>query len=62
MTPEELEQGYWRLYDEVFRLGAIFRRVFGGPARRSLFAQLFLLGVNLHYRGFVRRRICPGMV
>jgi radical SAM superfamily enzyme YgiQ (UPF0313 family) len=62
MTAAELQQGYWRLYDAVFERGAIFRRVFGNPMSQSAFLRLFLLGVNFHYRSYVRRRICPGVV
>lgn len=62
MAPETLQEGYWRVYDRVFTLGAILRRVLGGAVRRSVPWVLFLLAVNLHYRRHVRRRICPGMV
>ena len=63
MTGEELERGYWELYDRVFTPSSILRRVFGGEGTsQSLLARLFLLVINLHYRSYVRRRICPGMV
>jgi radical SAM superfamily enzyme YgiQ (UPF0313 family) len=62
MAPEVLQAGYWRVYDRVFTLRAILRRVFAGAVRRSVAWILFLLIVNLHYRRYVRRRICPGMV
>ncbi len=62
MSPAELEQGYWRLYDRVFTIPAIFKRVFGAPIKLSLFSRLVILFVNLHYRRYIRRRIAPGML
>jgi radical SAM superfamily enzyme YgiQ (UPF0313 family) len=62
LSPEALQRGYWAVYDRVFSPAAILRRVLGGAARRSPGWLLFLLAVNFHYRGYVRRRICPGMV
>ncbi len=62
MPPEALQRGYWAVCDRVFTLPAILRRVLAGAARRSTLWVVFLLLVNLHYRRFVRRRICPGMV
>lgn len=62
MTAQELQRGYWEVYDRVFTRRAILDRVLGGGVRRPLGAVLFLLLVNLHYRRYVRRRICPGMV
>jgi radical SAM superfamily enzyme YgiQ (UPF0313 family) len=62
MSSEDLQRGYWRLYDRVFAPRSILTRVFGNPMSQSLLSLCFLLGVNLHYRGYVRRRICPGMV
>jgi radical SAM superfamily enzyme YgiQ (UPF0313 family) len=62
MAPEALQRGYWEVYDRVYSPGAILRRVLGGAARRSPGWLVFLLLVNFHYRGYVRRRICPGVV
>ena len=62
MPPDALQRGYWAVYDRVFALPAILRRVLDGAARRSVPWMLFLLMVNLHYRKYVRRRVCPGMV
>jgi radical SAM superfamily enzyme YgiQ (UPF0313 family) len=62
MSVDELRAGYWRVYERVFAPRAIFRRVFGSPLSQSFFLRLFLLGVNFHYRSYVRRRICPGVV
>src|SRR5574341_738087 len=56
MAPEVLQEGYWRLYDRVFTIAAILRRVLRGAVRRSAPWVLFLLAVNLHYRRYVRRR------
>ena len=39
MTPDELEAGYWRSYDEFYRYGSILRRSMGlpNPIKRMLY-------------------------
>jgi len=40
ITPDELEAGYWRAYDEFYRYGSIFRRSTGlpNPLKRMLYS------------------------
>jgi radical SAM superfamily enzyme YgiQ (UPF0313 family) len=59
---EELEAGYWKLYERLFTWRAIARRVRRNPARVGALVRALTVGVNLHYRGHIRRRICPGIV
>jgi hypothetical protein len=37
-------------------------RLARNPSRLGPLLRAFVAGVNLHYRGHVRRRICPGIV
>ena len=62
MTSEELDRGYWALYEKVFSPRSILKRILGNPLSQSYASLLLLVGVNLHYRRHVRRRICPGVV
>jgi radical SAM superfamily enzyme YgiQ (UPF0313 family) len=60
--PEELQAGYWRLYDALFSWPAIWHRAGRNRARNGPYLRAFIFGVNAHYRDHVRRRICPGIV
>ncbi|MBI5480074.1 MAG: B12-binding domain-containing radical SAM protein [Deltaproteobacteria bacterium] len=62
MTTEELDAGYWRLYERTFTLGAIIKRFFLRPPPVGFLPALFLLGANLQYRSHIKKRICPGIV
>lgn len=62
LTPEELEAGYWKVYDEVFSIRNIFYRVFTDRIRTDWLFVLQLLYANFQYRSQVTRRICPGLL
>lgn len=62
MDPEALQEGYWKVYDEVFSIPNILRRVFTDRIHTSWRFIVFLLYVNFQYRSQVVRRICPGLV
>ncbi|MDT4897293.1 MAG: hypothetical protein QOH25_2370 [Acidobacteriota bacterium] len=62
IKPDELQTGYWRLYENLFSWGAIKRRIAGNRASLGPYMRAFVLGVNLHYRRHVLNRICPGIV
>lgn len=62
MTPDKLEKGYWKLYEKVFSTMNMLRRFLARPDPRRFMHTLFLLGVNLHYRGQIKKRICPGVL
>jgi radical SAM superfamily enzyme YgiQ (UPF0313 family) len=62
MSPGELEQGYWVLYEKVFTIPAICKRVLGSPIKLSLFSRFLILFINFHYRKYIRKRIAPGML
>jgi radical SAM superfamily enzyme YgiQ (UPF0313 family) len=62
IRPEQLQDGYWRLYERLFTWKGILRRVARNPARLGPYMRAFVMGVNLHYRRHVLHRICPGIV
>lgn len=63
MTPEELTQAYWELYNEVFTIRSIVSRTL---LHKDLFRRplsyLFYLAVNLYYRHQIRHRITPNII
>lgn len=59
---DELQREYWRLYEKLFTRRAILHRIGRNHARLGAFMRAFVIGVNLHYRGHIRRRITPGIV
>lgn len=62
ITPEELTEEYWRLYNTVFSRRNILRRTLLNPwfLRRPRQA-LFSFVVNLHYRRYVTKRVPPNI-
>jgi len=62
MTPEELTEAYWELYNKVFSLKSIFKR---NIMRREFFKEplkfLFYIVVNLYYRNNIKRGITPNI-
>ena len=60
--PQELQDGYWQLYDRLFSWRAILARVVPNPASLGPIMRAVVWGVNLHYRRHVHHRICPGIV
>ncbi len=63
MTPDELTQAYWKLYEEVFSFSSIVRRTFFRPGSlKRLSLTLFYISVNLFYRYQIKRRIPPNII
>jgi len=63
MTPEELTDAYWDLYNQLFTFKSIVKR---NILRREFFKEpfkyLFYTGVNLYYRYQIRQRITPNII
>ncbi|HAD83068.1 MAG: hypothetical protein A2509_01760 [Candidatus Edwardsbacteria bacterium RIFOXYD12_FULL_50_11] len=57
-----LQAEYWRLYQRLFSLPAIFHRTVHNNASLDIFTRIFVIGTNLHYRRHIKKRICPGIV
>jgi radical SAM superfamily enzyme YgiQ (UPF0313 family) len=58
----ELQAGYWHLYERLFSWRSIFSRIGGNPASLGPYMRLVVWAVNLHYRSHIHHRICPGIV
>jgi len=59
---EELQDGYWRLYERLFSWPAILRRALPNRASLGPYMRAVVWAVNIQYRRHVRRRISPGIV
>ncbi len=63
MTPEQLTDAYWKLYNDVFTIKSILDRTilrrdfFRSPARF-----LFYASVNLYYRYQIKQKITPNII
>jgi radical SAM superfamily enzyme YgiQ (UPF0313 family) len=62
IDPQELQAGYWQLYERLFTWHAIARRISRNRASLGTYMRAVVMAVNLHYRDHIRRRICPGIV
>jgi len=62
IEPEKLTEMYWWLNNKVFSMKSIFHRVlFNKYLWKNPEMLLFSLGVNLHYRHYVKRKITPNI-
>ncbi|MGL5677435.1 MAG: B12-binding domain-containing radical SAM protein [Cellulosilyticaceae bacterium] len=63
MTPQELTEEYWALYNKVFSYKSIFKRTIGhrGFLERP-HRGLFYLYINLFYRYQIKRGITPNII
>ena len=60
LTAEEIDDMYWWLYNEVYSVRNIFRRiVFCKSFLRYPFRSMFNLGVNFFYRYHIKHNIAP---
>lgn len=63
MTPEELTQAYWQLYNDVFSLKNILMRTI---LHKGFFKKpgysLFYFAVNLYYRYQIKNKITPNII
>jgi radical SAM superfamily enzyme YgiQ (UPF0313 family) len=62
IDPVLLLREYWSLYERLFTLKGIWHRTWRNQAALGPFMRAFVVGVNLHYRRHIKRRITPGIV
>jgi radical SAM superfamily enzyme YgiQ (UPF0313 family) len=62
MSPEELQEGYWDMYADLFSWRSILRRIVPNPARLGPYMRAVVWAANLKYKGHIRRRISPGIL
>lgn len=62
MSPEELTNAYWELYNNLFTYGSILKRnIFRKEFLKNPFKYLFYTGVNLYYRHQIKQKITPNI-
>lgn len=63
MTPQELTEAYWKLYNKVYSIRSILNRtIFTTTFLRRPFTCMFYFGVNLFYRKHIKHGIVPNIV
>jgi radical SAM superfamily enzyme YgiQ (UPF0313 family) len=62
MSPEELQEGYWDLYANLFSWRSIVHRIVPNPARLGLYMRAVVWAANLKYKWHICRRISPGIL
>ncbi len=63
MTPEELTEAYWKLYNDVFALKNIIKRtILHKGFLKKPGNCLFYLAVNLFYKYQIKQRITPNII
>jgi hypothetical protein len=62
ISPENLTRMYWWLNNQIFSVKSIFHRVLLNKYLwRNPKMLLFSIGVNLHYRHYVRKKVTPNI-
>ncbi len=62
MSPEELTNAYWELYNDLFTIKSIFKRnILRKEFIKKPFKYLFYCGVNLYYRYQIKQKITPNI-
>jgi radical SAM superfamily enzyme YgiQ (UPF0313 family) len=62
MTPAELTNAYWQLYDDLFTIKSILKRnILKREFLKNPGRCLFYIGVNLYYRHQISERITPNI-
>ena len=61
-SAEDLQNGYWKLYDNLFSKINILKRTGHNMARLGPIMRMVIIAVNLHYRYHIKNRITPGIV
>lgn len=62
ISPESLDKLYWWLNRKLFSWKNIIRRtIFNPNSLKSPLMYLFALGVNLHYRRYIRKQVPPNI-
>jgi radical SAM superfamily enzyme YgiQ (UPF0313 family) len=60
--PEDLEKGYWALYERLFSWPSILRRVLPNRASLGAYMRAVIWIVNVKYRRHIHHRISPGIL
>ena len=61
-TAEQVTEQYWRVYRELYSIPNILKRtVFNKRMLKHPFRTLFFFGINMVYRGNIKRKIAPNI-
>jgi radical SAM superfamily enzyme YgiQ (UPF0313 family) len=60
--PEDLEKGYWKLYEKLFSWPAILKRVISNQASLGPYMRAVVWITNVKYRRHIHHRISPGIL
>ncbi|SNS96305.1 Radical SAM superfamily enzyme YgiQ, UPF0313 family [Anaerovirgula multivorans] len=63
MTPQQLTEAYWDLYNEVFSFKSIIKRtLLRKEFYKKMDSYLFYFMINLYYRYQIKRKITPNII
>lgn len=63
MTPDELTDAYWELYNDLFTFRSIIKRnILRKEFSKDPLKYIFYFGVNLYYRYQIKQRITPNII
>lgn len=62
ISAETLQKNYWKLYQDLYSVKNIYRRIGSNPSRLSPFMRVFVMATNMVYRNHIGRDITPGIV
>jgi hypothetical protein len=61
-TADEVTQQYWRVYKELYSMKNILKRtIFNKRMLSHPFRTLFFFGINMVYRGNIKRKVAPNI-
>jgi hypothetical protein len=62
ISPEKLTEMYWWLNQKVFSMKSIiYRTIFNKYLWKNFKMLLFSIGINMHYRHYIQRKITPNI-
>lgn len=62
MSAETLQTNYWKLYQKLYSVDNIYKRIGSNVAHLSPRMRAFVAATNLHYRSHIGRNITPGII
>ena len=61
-SAEEITEQYWRVYKELYTIKAILKRtIFHKRMWKHPFRTIFFFGINMVYRGNIKRKVAPNI-
>ena len=61
-SASEVTEQYWRVYKELYTIKAILKRtIFNKRMLKHPFRTIFFFGINMVYRGNIKRKVAPNI-